>query len=171
MTDRPYTFTEAELDALTVILASSNEHAALEIFEETHDLDLRELFVQFVRLAKSVQENTREAVDFVAITEFDMNPMSHETPNLPTLSGALHGYRLAAKVRPERLCDGCAYRLGSIANQSAITTDDADYCANERHHFLCHERVDARGQPYQACAGYAQQKRQLLSGGASDGDE
>lgn len=166
--NQPYTFTEPQLDALHVMAtATADERAALAIFEESYpDLDVRELLIQFMRLAKSLEANAREMVATTVFVELGRDPEREgNMPNLPTICGAIAGYRLATKARPDPLCDGCAYRLGTPANQSPVTTCDADYSANNsREPFLCHERLNRKGMPYQACSGYAQQHKIVMNG-------
>ena len=69
-----------------------------------------------------------------------MHPQLAEKINLPTLFGALHGVVLAAGVKSDKTCGGCAFRLGTPANQSPITTGDADwYFHPGEGDCLCHE--------------------------------
>jgi hypothetical protein len=46
--------------------------------------------------------------------------------------------------------------MGSHANQSPATTADGDWCGHEGEaNFMCHEDLDANGEPTKACAGWA----------------
>lgn len=59
-------------------------------------------------------------------------------------------------AQDETLCGGCAFRLGTAANQSPITTIDADDCAHPGEQpFMCHETLDDNGNPQEACGGFA----------------
>lgn len=112
-----------------------------------------DLFAQFIGLANSVVANQRDALETFGIIYGDMHPYEAEKINLPTIFGALMGIRLAQYACPES-CHGCAFRLGSLANQSPSTTADADLCGHTgEENFMCHE--DLRdGEPTKACQGW-----------------
>lgn len=115
-----------------------------------------ETFVQFIGLAQSVVENNREMIEIILITEGGLTDREAEKANLPTIFGALNGARLAWGIDPAGLCHGCAFRSGSCANQSPITTTDAHDCSQPgEDNFMCHENLDDRGNPTKACAGFA----------------
>ena len=103
-----------------------------------------DLFAQFIGLANAVAANNREMVEIILITDGDMHPHTAEKANLPTIAGALRGVALANFVPhvDEKMCGGCAYRLGTPANQSPYTTADAEYAGLE---FRCHEDIDDQG--------------------------
>jgi hypothetical protein len=119
---------------------------------------LIDAFAQFIGLANSVVENNREMVEIILITEGGMTDRAAEKANLPTIFGALNGLKIAEGVDVSKTCEGCAFRVGTPANQSASTTCDADWCGHPGEaRFLCHaEGLDERGEPTQACAGWAQ---------------
>lgn len=118
---------------------------------------LTNLFAEFIGLANSVIANNREMVETVLTTEADWHPHTSEKVNLPTLFGALQGICLATSVDPADLCGGCAFRLGTPANQSPSTTSDADWCSHPGEtNFMCHEDLDDRGEPTRGCRGFAQ---------------
>lgn len=121
---------------------------------------LVELFSSFIGLSNSVVENNREAIELFGICNGE-HPDTAEKYNLPTIAGALKGRELASTVPRQRgLCHGCAYRLGSVANQSPITTDDAQYCTEPGEDlFWCHEHMDERGKPTKICGGHKQRMR------------
>lgn len=115
------------------------------------------LFAQFMGLANSVVANNREMVELILITEAGMTPATAEQSNLPTVFGALQGVTIAAGIDQSKLCHGCAFRLGTVANQSPVTTSDADWCSHPgEKNFLCHMDGQAEGQHRKACAGFAQ---------------
>lgn len=112
-----------------------------------------ESFVQFIGLANSVMYNQRDFLELYAITEMDMHPNTAEKINFPSIFGALLGVGLA-KYGCEKACSGCAFRLGSHANQSETTTGDADWCGHPGEPpFMCHENLD-EGEPTKVCAGW-----------------
>lgn len=125
--------------------------------EEHGQADLVNLFAQFIGLANSTVANNREMIELYLITDHDHHPETAHKINLPTIFGALSGAGLSAGIDQSKLCETCAYRLGSPPNQSPVTTCDADYCSDESFlKFMCHHDLDDDGKPTKACAGYAQ---------------
>lgn len=118
---------------------------------------LADLFSQFIGMANSVIANSHEALEMVAITEFKADPRQAEQINFPTLFGALSGIGLAVGVNQEKTCRGCAFRKGSVANQSPNTTCDAEWCLDGDDRFMCHEHLDGEGNPTRACIGFQSQ--------------
>ena len=110
-------------------------------------------FAQFMGLAASLESNTRDVVDLFRICELKEHPYSPEI-NIPTLTGALQGCRIAVEPTPA-MCSSCAFRLGTPANQSPITTIDASDAAQDSFQFFCHDDMDESGEPRRLCAGYA----------------
>lgn len=143
----------------TVMLPIDIRRLSLERYVETHGHDaMLEAFAQFMGLASSVAANAAAMCSMQRIldgTEYPDQPESRV--NLPTPFGALQGVLLAGEVDSSLTCETCAFRLGSVANQSPITTADADYCSHPGETpFMCHEGVDEREDPTKACAGFAQ---------------
>lgn len=129
---------------------------ALSAYLERHGQDrLVELLAQFIGMANAVAENCGEMSDQVLIEECGVHPDKFDRVNLPTIIGACQGVLIANKCDPAGACYGCAYRLGSIANQSPITTSDAEYKADDRKGFMCHADLDERGEPTKVCVGHA----------------
>lgn len=116
-------------------------------------------FAQFVGLANSVVANQREMIEIIGLVESGESPRLVEQYNLPSIPGALAGVKVACDVEQDRTCEGCAYRLGTCANQSPSTSDDAAYCADDGEQFWCHMEVDDCGKPTQLCHGWAQKSR------------
>jgi hypothetical protein len=168
VTDRPtctdYSFPSNVAETLrgAVLLPVDIRRELLTMMLERHGAGaIVEWFAQFIGLANSVVANNREAIEIFGIVGGD-HPHTAEKYNLPTIAGALNGVVLAAKVKQKGLCHGCAYRLGSIANQSPITTDDAEYCTHDSdarvHGFWCHEHMDG-AKPTKLCGGHKQRMR------------
>lgn len=128
---------------------------------------LAELFSQFIGLANSVVANNREMAEMLLITEAKMHPHEAEKVNLPTLFGALNGVILARGVDQSKTCGGCAFRLGTCANQSPSTTCDADWCSDGEVQFMCHEDLDPAGNPTQKCTGFTQARRSRRKAGSA----
>ncbi|WP_449432295.1 hypothetical protein [Pseudomonas putida] len=116
---------------------------------------LVELLAQLIGMANSVAANCAEMSDTVLINECGVHPDKFDSVNLPTIFGACQGVQLAKKCDPTGACHGCAYRLGSIANQSPITTGDAEFMGHDRKGFMCHADLDERGEPLRVCVGHA----------------
>ena len=116
---------------------------------------LVELAAQLIGMANSVVENCAEMSDQVLIEECGVHPDKFTSVNLPTIIGACQGVMIASKCDPAGACYGCAYRLGSIANQSPITTSDAEFMAHDQKGFMCHAHLDEQGEPTKVCVGHA----------------
>lgn len=116
------------------------------------------LFAEFIGLANSVVANNRVMVEELGFLSGALHPDRLDdahAPNLPTIWGALNGVRLAARIPASaKPCGGCAFRLGTPANQSPSTTCDAEACADDGEDFMCHEDLDDAGAPKSRCVGY-----------------
>ena len=122
---------------------------------------LIEIFAQFIGLANSVVENCAAMSDQVLIEECRVHPDKFTSVNMPTILGAFQGVVLASGCEPAGACHGCAYRLGSIANQSPIATSDAAYMAFNSKGFMCHAHTDDAGEPTRVCVGHARACKHL----------
>lgn len=133
-------------------------------YKEHGLLALVNLFAQFIGMANSVVVNNREMAELILISQGGMWPQEAERANLPTIFGALNGVLLASKVDQGKMCEGCAFRLGTPANQSPITAIDAGHCLSEGVNFLCHDVED--GQPKRLCRGFARARkmREVING-------
>lgn len=161
---KPYAIAPADADFLRVVSVMPAAERAADLREYAASLGadaLADLFAEFVGLSLSVVANQRAMIELLGITEADMHPHTAERINLPSIEGALAGVRLAASIDGGRLCEGCAYRLGSIANQCEPTVKDAVWARTERRRFNCHEdeRTDRDGAPKRMCGGHAQALR------------
>lgn len=115
------------------------------------------LFVQSLGMANSVVQNCRKAAELFVSENTDVHPYIAAQISLPTMLGACMGASLNAKCHllPSAACHGCAYRIGSIANQSESATDDAAYALIDRKGFMCHAELDNEGDPVRVCVGHA----------------
>lgn len=93
--------------------------------------------------------------DLVLITEMGMHPDKFDSINLPTIVGSCQGVMLTAQCDTARACEGCAYRLSTMTNQSPIATLDAAYMDFDQRGFMCHAEVDERGNQLKVCVGHA----------------
>jgi hypothetical protein len=113
-----------------------------------------EAFAEFIGLANSVIQNSHDALELFGIIHGEMEPYEAEKLNLPDIFGALSGVELA-KFGCDEACSGCAFRLGSLANQSPSTTSDADWSGHVGEQpFMCHEDLSESGEPTKVCQGW-----------------
>jgi hypothetical protein len=158
-----YTMADADADALRGMVLLPHEYRTklLRRYVREHgQAALINLFSQFIGLANSVVANSREFIELAGIIEGTLHPHNADKINLPTIFGGLVGVGLANSIDQTKTCSGCAYRLGTCANQSPITTIDANWCEDESDlDFLCHERLNAKAEPYKLCAGHAQKTK------------
>ncbi|MGN7495927.1 hypothetical protein [Pseudomonas lactis] len=153
-----YEMSPQDAHALAQLVSSSSQDRVtfLEEHLSRHGTDnLVKLFVRFVECADSVITNCKSMAELLLITEGGVHPHVAEEINMPSLLGALNGVVLAANVDPAGTCAGCAYRIGTAANQSLITTQDAAYVRDEHNVFFCHENVPEGSLPTQICIGHA----------------
>ncbi|WJN61308.1 hypothetical protein [Pseudomonas sp. SO81] len=143
-------------DLLGIVLAPADiRRQALELYLARNSLSaLLDLFAQLLGMANAVAENCRAMAELILIEE-GMHPHTAEKANLPTMFGALQGVLLAAGVDPRGTCASCAYRLGTPANTSPITTTEARHCQSELQKFFCHAEFDEAGEPIKQCVGHA----------------
>jgi hypothetical protein len=121
---------------------------------------LAHLFAEFIGLANSVEDNAQSFLWVAAIVDGKMSDREVEKLNMPTIAGALAGVHIA--IEPVKgMCGGCAYRLGTHANQSPCTTEDAQYVFDCNLRFRCHDDLDEDGEPTRECAGYEWKLKQL----------
>lgn len=140
---------ERRIELLTALLHSRGEKSLIEAFAD------------FIGMANSVVENCAAMSDQVLIEECGVHPDKFTSVNMPTILGALQGVLLASSCEPAGACHGCAYRLGSIANQSPIATLDAAYMAFNSKGFMCHAYIDHAGEPTRVCVDHARACKQL----------
>ena len=139
--------------------------ALLRFGAEAGARPLLELVADLVTLADEVIDNGREHAVDLLIQETDLHPYSADKLNYPSLKGALIGLEAAERVPDharERVCHGCAYRAGSVANQCFTTQSDADSVLENGEAFLCHARGidDVSGEPTRPCIGHSYAARQ-----------
>jgi hypothetical protein len=151
-----YQLSDADAETLKGIVLLPDEFRR-RLLAKLPKADLVHLFSQMIGLANSVVANNREMIELEGIISGELHPDKAHEINLPTLFGALCGVALANAVDGNKTCGGCAYRLGTPANQSPVTTCDADWCdKGGGHDFMCHEDLDDSGNPKHICRGYAQ---------------
>lgn len=126
--------------------------------------ELGEVLIHLVELSEQVIGNAEEHAIGMLIAEGNMHPHQAEKINFPSLKGAALGLAAAECVAADarqRLCDGCAYRQGTVANQCMPTQTDAQWAIDLDHDFSCHingydEATDTSTQP---CVGHVHAKR------------
>lgn len=154
-TDYAITAADAERLSGAVLLPADMRLLVLQKMAAQRSPDaMLDLFAQVLGMANAVAENCREMLELILVTEGGMHPHTAEQANLPTMYGAMQGVILAAGIDPKGTCHGCAYRLGSPANTSPITTSEAENCQRELKQFFCHAEFDDQGQPTKPCVGH-----------------
>lgn len=156
----------AEILTVCAMAPSPVRAEYLRAYGAQHGLEaLAGLFGEFIGLANRLATNAADMAELLLI-ERGLHPYEAEKLNTPTVVGALSGIRLAAGASAGERCAGCAFRIGSAANMSPVTVGDAANCvpAGEAP-FMCHEAMDARGEPIKACAGWAELRKADNAGG------
>lgn len=157
-----YDIPTSAVDLLTLATTATGddrEQILIALAQRVGPRHLARLFAQFIGLANSVVANNREMLELHLITELHEHPHTAEKIHLPTVAAALEGIKLAQDVDASKVCHGCAYRLGSVANQSPIATADAAHCAEPGElAFHCHADLDENMQPTKVCVGWAQKR-------------
>ena len=158
-----YTMTSRDANELkgVVLLPFEFRQKLLAKYAADHGADaLIDLFANFIGMANQAVENSHEALWLLGIIKGGMNDRDAEKINSSSLFGALQGVELANRVDQAKTCEGCAFRLGTLANQSPSTTTDAQWCADgvgmEGDRFMCHEGMGENDEPTRPCAGFAQ---------------
>lgn len=119
---------------------------------------------QFIGLAASVYANARDFMHGAIVCEVGHDPNYVEKWNFPTLTGALLGCRTAHGVDQDGLCEGCAFRHGTHANQSEVTNLDArGLVPVGEDPFFCHLDLSTDGTPTRACVGWARSRRAAMA--------
>jgi hypothetical protein len=161
-----YTIAPADAEMLQGAATVAGEVRAflLRQYVENHGVEaLIGLFGEFIGLTNRLADQAHEAA-VGCLIEAGYEPWTAEKVNSPTLQGALEGVKLADGIDVSKTCGGCAFRLGSVANMSPSTTDDAGSCVEPGSiPFSCHEDMDERGNPTKACAGWAQARKKATT--------
>lgn len=152
-----YEMTRSQVDALRSLLtlpAQARRDAISAYCRDHSRVAVYDLFAQFIGMANAVVANNREMIEQYLICDKGEYPHSASKINLPTILGACKGVTLAAKTKCTKPCDSCAFRVGTPANQSDITTSDAEHAMDNGKEFWCHESEDERGNCQAVCRGY-----------------
>lgn len=141
------------------LLPNDIRYKNLELYLEQNGIEkLLNLFSQFMGLANSVTENAQEWLEILLVINGGVHPDKADKFNRSTIFGALNGCVLAEGIDQDKLCHGCAFRIGSCANQSPSTTCDADLAMADNEMFYCHEVMDGN-EPLHKCRGYLQARK------------
>lgn len=158
--DNPFSLSVDDADMLSVVVVLSpmfRVQVLDHMRRQMGDAAFGRLFAEFIGLANRVVENNRVMLTEICEERGITHPDSSVKPNLPSIFGALHGVVIADGIDETKLCGGCAFRIGTPANQCHSTIEDALYCGEPGERpFMCHEHLDERGEPTRACAGWAQ---------------
>jgi hypothetical protein len=153
-----YSFSNADANELKgmVLLPLEFRVTLLNNYRKDRGTDaLVKLFANFIGMANAVVNNSLESVFLLGVLN-GLSDRDAEKINTPSLFGALQGVELANKVDQAKTCSGCAFRLGTLANQSPSTTTDAQWCTEGEDKFMCHEHMNEQGEPTVPCGGHQQ---------------
>jgi hypothetical protein len=158
--DQHYQLDVVDAAALKNIVAGPTalRRQAIETYLDKHGIAATlNLFVQSMGMANSVAQNCRKMAERFVLEHTDVHPYMAAQINLPSMLGACMGASLSAKCHPlpTGACLDCAYRLGSISNQSESATDDAANILFDQKGFMCHAHLDDLGESTRVCAGHA----------------
>lgn len=118
--------------------------------------DPAEIIADLLGMANSVVANSIEILRLEAVSRGWVHFHEIERINFPSMNGALMGISLADGIDATKVCHGCAFRLGSVANQCTPTQYDAADAVDGEFPFMCHEDLDRAGKATQGCRGFAQ---------------
>lgn len=143
-------FADSREDRLEILLRYAVQEGAEALLE---------LFADLTELSEQVIENGKEHAIELLIQETDLHPYSAEKVAYPSLKGALVGILQAERVPPHaraRVCQGCAYRACTVANQCFETQQDTNMVLENASNFLCHARGidEVSGEPMRPCIGH-----------------
>ncbi len=158
-----YHFTKDQLRVLAGIYVLPHEDRLdfmRGFFMGKPEIDILTMFSNYIDMAETVIENTREIYEDVAIAHWVVDPAAVKV-NTPSILGAIKGLEMSAGLDAASFCHGCAFRKGSVANTSLITTDDAKWCADDGKTFMCHEDLDLKtGEPTRKCRGFLKSEKE-----------
>lgn len=140
-----------------------------ELLQSLNKDDLIKLVVNLVATGESYASACDEAVWLHLIGEGDYHPDSIHHLNLPSFKGALSGMALLPyAVDDSKLCSTCAYRKGTLGNNSETTIGDVEHVIYHEGVFRCHKEVDKHGshactdgKALKACQGWVQHMQAL----------
>jgi len=148
--------TKSQAALLSPAALGTGQDETLRILKTASADELADMILGLVNLCNSVIANH----DTMARTMVDVfggtHPNQSEKINMPDLPGALTGIVMASAVDQEKTCETCAFRLGSIPNQSSSTMSDVLSCVDGEDDFMCHETIGEDGECGRTCKGYAQ---------------
>lgn len=106
------------------------------MLEMSKDELVESIFTLTKRFTLAINAST-EHFKLLAI-ELGMHPHEVDNLNMPTLIGSLFGAGLH-NVCGTKVCDTCAFKQGSAANQCSPTIADLLDCLESGEPFYCHE--------------------------------
>src|SRR3546814_230342 len=125
-TDYAVTAQQAEFLADVCMLPAAERLQAIRRWRKRNGyLATLRLFAQFIGAANAIVANNRIAIEDIMIEAGIAHPCRTVGFNQPTIPGVAAGAILSAMVDQAKTCAGCAYRLGTPANTSPVTTEDA----------------------------------------------
>lgn len=149
----PYSISHADAVYLLALMVGG------KVPDRTND-DLKKLLAEVCNLSKAISDNCRDWLETAAIIHGHIHPHSAEKLNVPTLLGALSSAITVPRVDDSACCATCAFRVGSVANQTEAVAQDVMLALESGEAFYCHHGDDA---PKYRCRGFleAMKKREL----------
>lgn len=118
---------------------------------ERSSADLKHLLSEVCKLAESISSNCRDWLEIAGMIHGNIHPYTAEKLNAPTLRGALSSAVTVPRVDTSNCCPTCAFRVGSVANQTEAVAEDVMLSLESGETFYCHHGDDA---PKHACHGF-----------------
>ncbi|WP_313043239.1 hypothetical protein [Acinetobacter sp.] len=157
---------DQDSDLLIELLGvSQNERLARirQLFVEHSKDEVLSVLNAFIEISSQFSNACLDAVNVHLAIEGDY--IYTDRLNMPSLVGALKGAKLLKHIDdPTKVCKGCAYRIGTMANCSEVTLPEVEICLADGFVFFCHENInehDIDHKSLKACKGYAQHIRGL----------
>lgn len=144
-----------QIDRLVKVLALPKEQrksAMQTAFASVPATDLLDLLTDVLNASEGYTSACDEAVWLHLVGEGDYHPDAVDRLNLPSFEGALNGIWLSeyAPIK-DFLCPTCAYRSGTLGNQSLTTQSDVAIALGNEQTFYCHKNVDKAGGDVSTC--------------------
>lgn len=142
------------IEILNVPKACRHQAIHEKLSSKSHD-DLIKILEVLMTVSENYAESCDEALYLHLVITGDMHPHSIEKLISPKFDAALKGLLLSEKApNQDVLCDGCAYKEGTLANHCSTTQSDLSSALNEGKIFYCHEgfeRLDVPTKKDQKC--------------------
>ncbi|MCU4436123.1 hypothetical protein KTH93_11650 [Acinetobacter bereziniae] len=131
--------------ALTDIIQLPEAERSQAIWDKFSDIsadELLEIIVTLINVSDGYAHACDEAIELHLSIYSDMHP-DKLSYNKPSFHGALNGLILSSNAsNQDIICDGCAYKKGTLANSSLSTQSDVAYAIGNCAKFYCHKNIE-----------------------------